>query len=234
MTLASRFALIIPAAGASTRFGTNKLLAMLAGETVISRTLSAFANHERLARVVIAAAHSNALRQACEKVIAKIEARGIAVDFCIGGACRAESVHHAVNAVPEDIEWVAVHDAARPLVSADLIERILIAAVEKGAAVPALAMPLTIKEAIGPLPARVIRTLPRARLWAMQTPQVMRRKRLLRAYAGCPIPLSEVTDDLQLLELAGDEAWLIAGEERNLKLTTSNDLAVAEALLRQI
>jgi 2-C-methyl-D-erythritol 4-phosphate cytidylyltransferase len=65
----------------------------------------------------------------------------------------------------------------------------------------------------------------------MQTPQAMRRAALLDAFARCPIPLDQVTDDVQLLELAGHEVWLVAGEERNLKITTPTDLKLAEMLL---
>ena len=93
---------------------------------------------------------------------------------------------------------------------------------------------LTIKQADGPLPARVQRTLPRASLWAMQTPQVMRRADLLRAFETCPLPLEQVTDDVQLLELAGQPVWLVEGDERNLKVTTRMDLRVAEMVLGRI
>ncbi len=133
--------------------------------------------------------------------------------------------------MPESIEWVAIHDAARPLVSAALITRTLEAAVRHGAAVPALPVTLTVKQADGPLPARVQRTLPRATLWAMQTPQVMRRRDLLAAFAACPIPLDQVTDDVQVLELNGQDVWLVDGEERNLKITTAIDLHIAETIL---
>ena len=108
------------------------------------------------------------------------------------------------------------------------------AAVRHGAAVPATPVSLTIKEAEGPLPAKVVRTLPRARLWAMQTPQVMRRDDLLAAfdaYGARGLPWEGVTDDVQLLELAGHDVWLVEGEERNLKVTTAQDLRLAGALL---
>jgi 2-C-methyl-D-erythritol 4-phosphate cytidylyltransferase len=136
-----------------------------------------------------------------------------------------------VREVPETFEWVAVHDAARPLVTGELVRRTLAAARQYGAAVPALPITLTVKQAKGPLPAVVERTIPRQALWAMQTPQVMRRADLLAAYAACPVPLGEVTDDAQLLELAGREVWLVDGEERNLKVTTAADLRLAELWL---
>jgi 2-C-methyl-D-erythritol 4-phosphate cytidylyltransferase len=153
------------------------------------------------------------------------------VQFCRGGDTRAHSVWNALQRVNSDVEWVAVHDGARPLVSEALIGRTLAAAADHGAAVPALPVALTIKEAAGPLPAKVERTVPRERLWAMQTPQIARRVDLIRAFETCPIPLSQVTDDVQLIELAGGEVWLVEGEERNLKITTRVDLRVAEQWL---
>ena len=134
--------------------------------------------------------------------------------------------------IPDALEWVAVHDAARPLVSQELINRTLAAAIEHGAAVPALPVTLTIKQP-PPLPARVVRTVPRHDLWAMQTPQVMRRRALLDAFDRCPLPLEQVTDDVQLLELIGTEVWLVAGDERNLKITTPTDLIVARRCYRR-
>ena len=124
-----------------------------------------------------------------------------------------------------------MHDAARPLVSQELITRTLAAAVERGAAVGALPVAQTVKEASGPLPAPAARTVPRAKLWTVQTPQIMRRAELLAAFESCPLPLEQVTDDLQLIELAGKPVWLVEGEERNIKVTTPTDLRIAEMLL---
>ena len=90
-----------------------------------------------------------------------------------------------------------------------------------------------IKQATGPLPAKVERTVPRSELWAMQTPQIMRRTDLLEAFEKCPIPLDQVTDDVQLLELIGKPVMLVPGEERNLKLTTAMDLRIAEMILNE-
>jgi 2-C-methyl-D-erythritol 4-phosphate cytidylyltransferase len=218
------FAVIIPAAGSSSRFGgpRNKLLETLAGQTVIARTVNAFLQRRDVVRVILPTALDEL------KALLPQDPRII---FCPGGPTRADSVHNGLKAAPESIEWVAVHDGARPLISQGLIDRTLAAAVAHGAAVPALAVSLTIKQAKGPLPARVERTLPREQLWAMQTPQIARRADLLKAFASCPIPLSQVTDDVQLIELAGGEVWLVAGEERNLKITMPTDLPIAEILL---
>ncbi len=217
------FAVILPAAGSSSRFGADKLSALLGGRTVLDRTVSAFQMREDVRSIVIASRFDDIGRPGL--------AGDERVKTCLGGACRAESVWNALKAVPESIEWVAVHDAARPLVSQGLIDRVLAAALEHGAAVPALPVALTIKRATDPLPAKVIETVPRHCLWAMQTPQIMRRSDLLDAFQNCPIPLNQVTDDVQLLELTGQPVWLVAGEEQNLKLTTPMDLKLAELLL---
>jgi 2-C-methyl-D-erythritol 4-phosphate cytidylyltransferase len=128
-------------------------------------------------------------------------------------------------------EWVGVHDAARPLVSQPLIDRVLNAARTHGAAAPAIPVHSTIKQAQGPLPARIQATLARDQLWAMQTPQIMRRTDLLDAYARCPIPLERITDDIQLLESTGRDTWLVEGEETNIKITTTQDLRLARSLM---
>jgi 2-C-methyl-D-erythritol 4-phosphate cytidylyltransferase len=211
-------AVIVPAAGASTRFGgpKNKLAEELCGRPVLTRTLDAFLVRPDVERIVLPTS------QAIDWLPADPR-----IQTCPGGTNRAQSVWNALRQIPAGIEWVAVHDGARPLVSQDLIDRSIATARQHGAAVPAMPVHLTVKEARGPLPAQVVRTVPRANLWAMQTPQVMRRADLLDAFDRCPIPLDQVTDDVQLLELVGKEVWLVAGEERNLKITTRMDLRVA-------
>ena len=220
-------AVILPAAGSSTRFGRNKLIEPLLGESVLMRTIRAFLAHPEVGTVVMATNDA----EMC-KTVNSLGAGKIL--YAPGGATRAQSVRNALQTVPAEFEWVAVHDAARPLVSRKLIDRTLAAAVEHGAAVPAMPVALTIKQATAPLPAKVQRTVPRHELWAMQTPQIARRTDLLDAFDRCPIPWSEVTDDVQLLELIGKDVWLVPGEERNLKITTPLDLKLAEILLREI
>lgn len=218
-------AVIIPAGGSSTRFGSNKLLGELGGSTVIARTLEAFANLDFVAQIMVPAPPG-------QGSMTVLRSDGLPpLKTCASGASRAESVRRGLIEIDEPIEWVAIHDAARPLVSKQLIERVFEAARKHGCAAPALPVSLTVKQAAGPLPARVEKTVPRHQLWAMQTPQIMRRDALLEAYIRCPINLSEVTDDVQLLELAGQEVWLVEGEERNLKITTPLDLTVAQAIL---
>jgi 2-C-methyl-D-erythritol 4-phosphate cytidylyltransferase len=224
----SRFALILPAAGRSVRYGagTSKLLENLAGIPVIARAIHPFLQRSDLAKIIIPCNEPDELAASLRNP--SLDPR---IEFCAGGASRADSVCKALLRAPQDIEWIAVHDAARPLISPQLIESTLNAAQKHGAAVPALPAALTIKQATGPLPAKVERTLPRQSLWTMQTPQIMRRSDLLRAYESCRLPLDQVTDDVQLLEMAGNEVWLVPGEERNLKITTPMDMRLAELWL---
>lgn len=216
-------AVILPAGGSSSRFGSDKLSLPLDGVPVLLRTLSLFCRQD-VRQIVVATSSTTHLELL----------RGLSeVTVVPGGTCRAESVRNALRSLGSGIELVAVHDAARPLTPRSLIDRCIAHAARHGSAVPAMPVKLTIKLADGPLPARVMQTPPRRSLWEMQTPQIMRRDRLLAAFERCPIPLEQVTDDAQLLELLGDEVWLVEGDERNLKLTTPGDVALAEYWLRQ-
>jgi 2-C-methyl-D-erythritol 4-phosphate cytidylyltransferase len=223
------FAVILPAAGRSTRFGgpRSKLFESLNGRPVLAWTLSAFAQRDDVRQIIVATTDPEAV-QDCASSLDKPERSKLLI--CPGGTCRADSVRVAATSSNDSIPWIAVHDAARPLVSQALIDRTFQAALFHGSAAAALPVHLTIKQAVGPLPAQVEKTVPRHDLWAMQTPQVMRRRDLLDAFAACPIPLDQVTDDVQLLELAGKPVWLVEGEERNLKITTPIDLQIAAAL----
>jgi 2-C-methyl-D-erythritol 4-phosphate cytidylyltransferase len=220
---------ILPAAGRSARFGgdANKLLEQLGNRAVIAHAAAAFLARSDVGQLVMATSDPEPIRAALGDLSSDPR-----VEFCPGGDCRAASVKNALSRVKTSIAWVAVHDAARPLISQGLIDRTLAAAVALGACVAAMPVALTVKQADGPLPALVRRTVPRHELWAVQTPQIMARADLASAFANCPIPLDQITDDTQLLELAGLPVMLIPGEERNLKITTRLDLELAEIFLR--
>ena len=210
-------AVILPAAGVSIRFGKDKLSESLDGVSVLDRSIQAFAKREDVKLVIVAGRET----VSGERVIS-----------VSGGANRAQSVLYGLRAIPDNIEWVAIHDAARPLVSQELIDRTFAAALHYGAAAPAMPVNLTVKEVAGELPAQVQRTVPRQNLYALQTPQIMRRTDLIQAFKKCPLPLNQITDDLQLIELIGLPAWLVRGEDRNLKITTTIDLKFAEIFLK--
>lgn len=254
-----KFAVILPAAGSSSRFGgtRSKLIAELGGLPVITRAILPFVHRTDTQQILIAAPNdplavaspsqqslarfddpltygrANEIWQALSREPSVKNRLGGQIALVPGGSNRAESVRAALRLVSKDIQYVAIHDAARPLVSQDLIDRTLAAAVEHGAAAPALPVNLTIKQATGPLPAKVDKTVPRSQLWAMQTPQIIRRDLLQAAYDECHYPLDQITDDLQLLELTARHAWLVPGDEANIKITTPLDLRVAEAMMHR-
>lgn len=148
-----------------------------------------------------------------------------------GGATRADSVYCGLQAVSPQVPLVAVHDAARPLVSPALITRVVEAARRCGAALAAVPMVPTTK--LVDADQRVIATLDRRRLWAAHTPQAFRRALLLAAYRRLRgrIP-RQATDDSALVEPLGIRSRIVEDSPRNLKITTPEDLRIAEALLR--
>jgi len=175
----------------------------------------------------------DALAHVCDRVVMAVPPgfEGGRGDRVAGGGARSESVLAAVEAATEAEAYV-VHDAARPLVTPDLIER-CVAALERGwdGAVAAARVTDTVKEA--GRDGRVSRTLDRSRLWAVQTPQVFRADALRRGLAAGSSALRAATDDASLVEAAGGTVGLVEAPTENLKVTRRIDLEAAEALLRE-
>ncbi len=145
-----------------------------------------------------------------------------------GGARRQDSVANAFRAVAPSAQVVVIHDAARPLVTPSLIERIVAAAIEHGAAIAALQATDTVKRGDA---ARVIRgTLPRSEIFLAQTPQAFRAG-VLRDALALASDAADATDEATLAEQAGHHVWLVDGDPRNLKITTPEDLEMAERLV---
>jgi 2-C-methyl-D-erythritol 4-phosphate cytidylyltransferase len=210
---------LVPAGGSGERLGADrpKAFVVLAGRELYAWSVEV-------------------LRQVCDRVVVAVpsasdQVSGVRsqVDFVEGGSSRSLSVRNALDAAPEATIAV-VHDAARPLVTADLVER-CVAAVRDGAegAIAAARVTDTVKEADGE--GRVVRTLDRSSLWAVQTPQVFRADVLRRALDVGDDVLAAATDDASLVEAAGGSVAVVEAPRENLKVTTSLDLQVAEALL---
>ena len=144
-----------------------------------------------------------------------------------GGATRSASVRAALERVSADL--VVVHDAARPLVTADMFTRVLAALDDADCAIAAARVPDTIKEADDS--GAVTATLDRSRLWAVQTPQAFRREALTRALAVPAEVLARATDDAWLIERAGGRVRVVETTPANFKITTPHDLRVAEFLV---
>lgn len=171
------------------------------------------------------------LEHVCERVIVAVPAGHEAPpDRVRGGPSRSASVRAALEAAPEP-ELVVVHDAARPLVTPDLVERCVAASREPGVdgAIAAARMVDTVKETDER--GRVVRTLDRTALWAVQTPQVFAAAVLRRALDVDDAQLAAATDDASLVEAAGGTIVAVEAPRENLKVTTPLDLALAEGLV---
>lgn len=223
-TAGEKVGAVIAGGGRSARMrGVDKLFAPLAGRPLLYHTLSVFQTCAAVDTVVLVVSADNLA--AAEALVGE---GGFAkvTSVCLGGQRRRDSVLAGLDALPT-CDWVVVHDGARPLVTPALIEAGLAAARPTGAAVCALPAADTVKEADST--GRVLGTLDRSRLWLVQTPQVFRYDIMRRAHDAAPD--EEATDDAALVERLGIEVRLYEGSRRNIKVTTSEDLAMAEALL---
>ncbi len=223
----AKFAVILPAAGRSSRFGGSarkKVFAELKGRPVWLRSAEMFVNREDVIQtlIVIAADDEEWFRDKFRPNLAFLD-----LEIVIGGAERADSVANALARVKPEAEFIAVHDAARPLIAKEWITNVFQAATEHGAAILGTPITSTVKRIIDQT--RIQETVPRADLWAAQTPQVARRDWLCEAFAqrGSFQP----TDEAQLLERAGHAVQVVAGSPLNFKITAAEDLKMAEACL---
>jgi len=212
---------IIVAAGAGRRFGAAKQFALLKGRPLYEWSLKAFEGHEAVEGIILVLpAEGLGLRQPAPG--------GKLREVVAGGQERQDSVWNGFRCVPAGEDRVVlVHDGARPLVSPELISRVIRAAGEKGAAVPGLPIEDTIKEARGDA---VWRTLDRASLVRVQTPQGFLYPWLGRALEEAASGGFTGTDEAMLVERAGKNVALVAGDLKNIKITTPLDLRIAEAL----
>ena len=207
---------IIVAAGASRRMGFDKLSYRLPdGRTVLETSCALFAAHPAVDELVLVAGGN---RPQCEAIAAACPKPCTVVQ---GGATRADSVHNGLAAAKGQL--VAIHDAARPFASEEVITQVLQAAANTGAAAPAVPVKDTIK--VADKDGKVVTTPDRATLYAVQTPQCFDRALYLQALeAVSGEKASLVTDDCSLFELAGLPVTLTAGDYANLKITTKEDL----------
>ncbi len=219
---------IFPAAGAGRRMKAdrNKVLLELSGVPILLRTLRRFSAVPAVAELIVVVAKDEIAF--VEGMLEK--AQGLK-PWCVvqGGAERQYSIANGMAHLAADADIVLVHDAARPLVSLAAIEAVISAAREKGAAIAAVRAKNTIK-VVGE-DGRVEATPARASLWEVQTPQGFRREILQRAYEKAAQDGFLGTDDASLVERIGEAVFVVESDYGNLKITTPEDLWMAEALL---
>ncbi len=227
----SRFAVILPAAGKSTRFSAQqrkKPFVELKGRPVWVRTAEHFVNREDVAQtlIVISPDDLDWFKEKFRPNLAFME-----IEIVTGGKERADSVENALARIHAEVDFVAVHDAARPLLTAKWIDAVFKEAERSDAAIPGIPVTSTIKrvqttEKNGHL---IQETVSRDQLWLAQTPQVFRRDLLLEAYAKRGE--FSATDEASLVEKFGHPVAIVPGSPMNLKITTYEDFKMAEALL---
>jgi 2-C-methyl-D-erythritol 4-phosphate cytidylyltransferase len=212
-------AVLVPAGGIGSRLGrrTPKQFLHLGGGTILSRTLAHFLRHPDVRSIVISAPAEYLVRT--RRLVVRPGRRG--VEVVAGGATRQASVRQALQAAPNDVDVVLVHDAVRPFIDRRLIDAVVAAAVTHGAAICALPLTETIKRVRDGV---VETTLDRSGLWAVQTPQGFRSAVLREAHDKAQRDGVIATDDAMLVERLGQPVRVVPGLASNVKITTPADL----------
>ncbi|MFY9252509.1 MAG: 2-C-methyl-D-erythritol 4-phosphate cytidylyltransferase [Fuerstiella sp.] len=224
----SSFAVIIPAAGDSSRFKgfrQKKPFVELKGRPIWLRTVDHFVNRPDVSEVVLVLARTD-IEEFQERFEADLPPRNFRITE--GGACRSESVMKGIRALRKPAEYIAVHDAARPLLTRTWVSEIFAAAIEKQAVIPGVSVSSTVKSVAAD--GRIESTIDRTPLRLAQTPQVFRRTLLENAYQQVA-DSSVFTDEASLVEAAGHPVFVHEGWPINIKITTKDDFNMAEALL---
>lgn len=224
----SRFAVIIPAAGDSSRFKgfrQKKPFVELKGRAIWLRTVEHFVNRDDVSEVVLVLAAAD-MEEFKERFRSELSFRNLTVTH--GGASRSESVQKGIRALKRPAEFIAVHDAARPLLTKAWVTEIFAAATEKDAVIPGVPVSSTVKSISDD--GWIQQTIDREPLRLAQTPQVFRRSLLENAYRDVADP-SLYTDESSLVEAAGHPVFVHNGWPMNIKITTMDDFKIAESLL---
>jgi 2-C-methyl-D-erythritol 4-phosphate cytidylyltransferase len=206
--------------------GQKKPYLLLRGEPILAHALRPFLMRDDVVGVAVALAPEDAAQP--PQWLLDLDPRGGRVRVVAGGAARADSVANALAALPDDLDLLIVHDAARPLTSPALIEACVRVAAEGKGAVAGYPAVDTLKQVDGQW--RILATPERARHWHAQTPQVFPARVLREAYASADAR-ARATDDASLVERMGVPIVMVESSPRNLKVTRPEDLALAELYL---
>ena len=220
---------VILAAGLGKRMqaGHNKQFIEICGQSVLTHTLTVFAQIPEIAKIVLVVRVGE--EDTCQNMIPKIAENKTVL--AIGGKERQDSVHNGIRAITWECEYILIHDGARPLITEEVIRRTLLAAQNSGAAICAVPVKDTIKQADSD--GNVLATIPRESLWAVQTPQVFRADLIRRAYENAYVHNHYGTDDASLVEYLGEKIKIVTGDYENIKITTPEDIPTAEQILQK-
>jgi 2-C-methyl-D-erythritol 4-phosphate cytidylyltransferase len=217
---------IIVAAGSSKRVGFDKLFSKIGDRSVLEHALAAFEAAESVSEIIVVCRDLKLIQD----VINRADFRKVRA-VVRGGERRQDSVQSGLNAVDQASEFVAVHDAARPLITPNEIERVFLVARKHAAAV--LAAPITDTIKFADANQVVSGSIDRQNVFAMQTPQIFRRESLLDAYEHVSRNSLTVTDEVSAIEHAGGSIVIVPAQDHNLKITYASDLPLAEFILEQ-
>ena len=218
---------VIVAAGTASRMGgIDKVMAPLGGEPMIKRTVRTFQECDAIKEIVIVTRedlleHISSMCGEFSKVTAVV----------VGGKDRPESVTNGLNALSKKVKLAAIQDGARPLITWQVIDRTVRAANTYGAAAPGIPVKDTVKTVQGGV---VMDTPDRAKLQAIQTPQVFDFDLLRGALKKAAQEKAPITDDCSAVERMGFKVKIVEGDERNIKITTPLDLKIAEVFLEEM
>lgn len=224
------FAVILPAAGKSSRFHDQyykKPFALLDNRAVWLHSADKFLNRDDVKQVILVISPEDR-----EEFFSKFGANVaiLGVEVVEGGAERSDSVANALARVRDDVDFVAIHDAARPCIAEEWIDRVFASGVQNGAATLGIPITATLKRVAANH--TIQETVSRENLWETQTPQVFRKKLLIDAYARrTSMP---ATDDAQLVERIGQAVSVVQGSPLNIKITTKDDLRFAIHALKAL
>ena len=224
-----KIAVIICAAGPGSRFAgkKKKQFTDIAGRAVFIRSLELFTNRDDVKQVILAISPED---QELVEVKWGPNLKFFGVKVCLGGAERFETVSNALEHVSDDVELVAIHDAARCCVTSEVIDKVFTTAAETSAAIPACPVIPTIKKGADN---KIIKTIDRSDLYEAQTPQVFELSLLKKAYDNLEnLDKAKISDDAQLVEALGEEVTIVPSDSSNIKITYPMDIHIAEAIIK--
>ena len=235
-----KVAVILPAAGLGTRMGkgspeksgtSRKQFMLLDGSPILTHTVRKFAASDRVSQIIVAVRPED--REWVESMLSS-EFPEDRVRVVEGGNSRQESVQNAFAAIQPDTDLVAVHDAVRPFIDLEIIDKVFDEAAGFGAAIVAVPATDTVKQVTrGTEHVRVRSTIPREKLVMAQTPQVFRYDLLVRAFNMARVDGFTGTDESSLVERLDVEVSVVPGSDRNIKITKPGDMELARLFLRE-
>ncbi len=226
-----KLAVIIPAAGFGTRMGSKKPkpFLLLGNQPIIWHSINAFSRVKSVVQIIIPTSHE--WHEHVSDICSKIPNNQIDFKIILGGKERQYSILNGLDHVQENVNYIAVHDAVRPLITPDLIVKTHEQAVLYGGAIVGVPAKDTIKKVDDFL--SIKQTPERDGLWQAQTPQIFNKKLLLKAYESATKDNFIGTDDSSLVERVGGTVKVVEGNRSNLKITYPIDLNIAEMILKE-